>query len=34
MDWVYCHCAGAHKPDCPNNKPGGLPPLNDDDDDE
>jgi len=32
MDWVYCDCAGTHKPDCPNNKPGGFPPLNDDDD--
>jgi hypothetical protein len=30
---AYCDCAGTHKPDCPNNVPGGLPPLNDDDDD-
>jgi hypothetical protein len=28
---AYCDCAGTHKPDCPNNKPGGMPPLNDDD---
>lgn len=34
MDWQYCNCAGTHKPGCPNDKPGGLPPLNDDDDDE
>jgi hypothetical protein len=30
-DWRYCNCAGTHRTDCPNNKPGGLPPLNDDD---
>lgn len=30
--WVYCDCAGKHKDGCPNDKPGGLPPLNDDDD--
>jgi hypothetical protein len=29
---AYCDCAGTHKPDCPNNVPGGMPPLNDDDD--
>lgn len=31
-DWTYCNCAGRHKDGCPNNKPDGLPPLNDDDD--
>ena len=25
--WKYCDCAGSHKPGCPNGKPGGLPPL-------
>jgi hypothetical protein len=32
--WVYCSCAGKHEEDCPNNKPGGFPPLNDDEGDE
>jgi hypothetical protein len=32
-DWTYCDCAGSHKKGCPNDRPGGLPPLNDDDDD-
>jgi hypothetical protein len=31
--WTYCHCAGSHGPGCPNAGPGGLPPLNDDDQD-
>ena len=29
--WQYCHCAGTHVPGCPNDIPGGFPPLNDDD---
>lgn len=24
---VYCNCANVHTPDCPNNKPGGMPSL-------
>ena len=24
---TYCNCANKHKPGCPNDKPGGLPPL-------
>lgn len=31
--WAYCGCAGAHEDDCPNNAPGGFPPLALDDDD-
>jgi hypothetical protein len=26
----YCSCAGTHREGCPNGKPGGLPPLSDD----
>ena len=32
--WVYCNCAGTHKDGCPNDKPGGFPPLTDDDEKE
>ena len=28
---AYCDCVGSHEPDCPNNAPGGMPPLSDDD---
>lgn len=31
---AYCACAGKHDDDCPNNVPGGLPPLQADDGDE
>ncbi len=31
--WVYCNCVGSHDQNCPNNVPGGFPPLGDDDDD-
>jgi hypothetical protein len=27
--WQYCNCEGSHRPRCPNDRPGGLPPLND-----
>ena len=27
MTMAYCNCANTHKPGCPNDKPGGLPPL-------
>ena len=27
---AYCACVGSHKKGCPNDKPGGLPPLTDD----
>ena len=30
--WTYCNCAGRHRPGCANDRPGGLPPLTDDDD--
>lgn len=33
MGYVYCTCVGSHASNCPNNKPGGFPPLSDDDDD-
>ena len=29
---AYCDCANKHKPGCPNDKPGGLPPLRIEDD--
>lgn len=29
---AYCACVGSHKPGCPNDVPGGMPPLSDDDD--
>jgi hypothetical protein len=32
MGWTYCGCAGKHKPGCPNSRPGGFPPLDDDED--
>jgi hypothetical protein len=28
-NWIYCNCAGSHKPGCPNGGAGGLPPLDD-----
>ena len=27
MTMTYCNCANKHKPGCPNDTPGGLPPL-------
>jgi len=33
MGWSYCNCAGSHKKGCPNAKPGGLPPLKEDEND-
>lgn len=31
---AYCDCVGKHEDGCPNNVPGGLPPLAPDEDDE
>ena len=25
--WVYCACAGSHEAGCPDDVPGGFPPL-------
>jgi len=31
--WTYCNCAGSHRQGCQNDRPGGFPPLTDDDED-
>jgi hypothetical protein len=33
-DWQYCNCEGSHRPGCCNDRPGGLPPLDDSPDNE